>query len=72
MQQYNLVLVEITHQCWFKIIDGWNISSGPITHETKVLDVIIGFHTNKVISMSFQKFLQIFFFITGFVLACFT
>jgi len=24
-------------------------SSGPITHETKVLDVIIGFHTNKVI-----------------------
>jgi hypothetical protein len=32
-----------------KVIDNWNLSSKPITHETKALDVTIGSHTNKVV-----------------------
>jgi hypothetical protein len=32
-----------------EVIDGWNLSSRPITHETKPLDVAIGSHTNKVV-----------------------
>jgi hypothetical protein len=32
-----------------KVIDGQKISSRPITHETKPLDVTIGSHTSKVI-----------------------
>jgi hypothetical protein len=32
-----------------KVIDGQSLSSRPITHETKPLDVAIGSHTNKVV-----------------------
>jgi hypothetical protein len=32
-----------------KVIDGWSLSSRPITHEMKALDITIDFHTNKVI-----------------------
>jgi hypothetical protein len=32
-----------------KVINGWNFSSGPIIHEIKPLDVIINFHTSKVV-----------------------
>jgi hypothetical protein len=32
-----------------KVIDGWSLSSKPITHETKALDVTIGSHTKKVV-----------------------
>ncbi len=32
-----------------EMIDGWNLFLGPIMHETKVLMVIIGSHSNKVI-----------------------
>jgi hypothetical protein len=32
-----------------EVIDGWNLSSRPITHKTKTLDVSIGFHTNKAV-----------------------
>jgi hypothetical protein len=31
-----------------KAIDGWNLFSGPITHETKALMITIGSHSNKV------------------------
>jgi len=32
-----------------KVIDSWSLSSKPITHETKALDVTIGSHTKKVV-----------------------
>jgi hypothetical protein len=32
-----------------EVIDGCNLLLGPITHETKPLDVTIGSHTNKVV-----------------------
>jgi len=32
-----------------EVIDGWNLSSRPITHETKALMVIIGSNSNKVV-----------------------
>jgi len=32
-----------------EVIDGRSLSSRPITHETKPLDVSIGSHTNKVV-----------------------
>ncbi len=31
------------------MIDGWNLFSRPITHETKALIVTIGSHNNKVV-----------------------
>jgi hypothetical protein len=39
------------------VIDGQSFSSRPTTHETKALDVTIGFHTSKVIFnvISFPK-----------------
>ncbi len=41
MENSTLVPVEVT--------DDQNFSLGPITHETKTLDVTISFHTNKVV-----------------------
>jgi hypothetical protein len=40
-----------------EVIDGRNFSLKPMTHETKALDVTIGFHTNKVVFnfISFSK-----------------
>jgi hypothetical protein len=35
-----------------KMIDGRNLFSGPITHETKMLMVTIGSHSNKVVFKS--------------------
>ncbi len=32
-----------------EVIDGQSLSSRPITHETKSVDVIIGSHTSKVV-----------------------
>jgi hypothetical protein len=32
-----------------EVIDGQSLSSRPITHETKPLDVTIGSHTNKIV-----------------------
>jgi hypothetical protein len=32
-----------------EVIDGLSLSSRPIRHETKPLDVTIGFHTSKVV-----------------------
>jgi hypothetical protein len=32
-----------------EVIDGQSFSLGPVTHETKPLDVTIGSHTNKVV-----------------------
>ncbi len=32
-----------------EVNNGHSLSLGPITHETKPLDVTIGFHTNKVV-----------------------
>jgi len=43
-----------------EVIDGQNLSSRPVAHETKPLDVTIGSHTSKVSSMliNFQKILS--------------
>jgi hypothetical protein len=40
-----------------EIIDDWSLSSRLVTHETKALDVTIGFHTSKVVFnvISFQE-----------------
>ncbi len=32
-----------------EVTDGWNLSSGSITHETKALTVTIGLHNSKVV-----------------------
>jgi hypothetical protein len=32
-----------------EVINGWNLSSGLVTHETKPIDVNIGSHTIKVV-----------------------
>jgi hypothetical protein len=42
------------------VIDGQSLSSGPITHESKSLDVTIGSHTIKVVFnvIHFQKILS--------------
>jgi hypothetical protein len=47
--QYKLALVEKSIPVSIDIIDGWNLSLKPLTHETKALDVTIGSHTNKVV-----------------------
>ncbi len=47
--QYKLTLVEKNTPMLFEVIDGQNLLSEPITHETKPLDVTIGSHTSKVV-----------------------
>jgi hypothetical protein len=42
-------LVENNTPMPVEVIDGWNLSSILITHETKPLNVTIGSHTSKVI-----------------------
>jgi hypothetical protein len=49
VQQHNLVLVEKATPVVVKVIDGWNLSLGSITHETKVLTITIGSHNSKVV-----------------------
>jgi hypothetical protein len=49
VQQYKLTLMEKNTLVPIEVIDGWNLSSRPVAHETKALDVTIGSHTNKVI-----------------------
>jgi hypothetical protein len=44
-----LALVEKATPMVIKMIDGQNLSLGPLTHETKVLTVTIGSHNNKVV-----------------------
>jgi hypothetical protein len=41
--------VEKSKPMLVEVIDGRNLSSRPITHETKPLNVTIGSHTNKVV-----------------------
>ncbi len=47
--QYKLVLMGKNTPMLVEVIDGRNLSSRPITHEIKPLDVTIGSHTRKVI-----------------------
>jgi len=49
VQQYKLALVEKNTLVLIKVIDGHSLSLGPIAHETKALNVTIGFHINKVV-----------------------
>jgi hypothetical protein len=42
VEKMTLVVVEM--------INGQNLSSGPITHETKVLTVTIGSYSSKIVS----------------------
>jgi hypothetical protein len=49
LQQYKLALVEKNTQVLVQSIDGRNLSSKLITHETKPLNVTIGPHTSKVV-----------------------
>ncbi len=55
--QCKLTLVEKNALMSVDVIDGQSFSSRPTTHETKALDVTIGFHTSKVIFnvISFPK-----------------
>ncbi len=47
--QYNLALVEKMTPVAIKMIDGWNLSSRPITHETNALIIIIGSHSSTIV-----------------------
>ncbi len=49
VQQYNLALVEKMTLMVVKVINGWNLSSRLVTHETKVLKITIGSHNSKII-----------------------
>ncbi len=49
VQQCKLALVEKDTLVLIEVIDGWNLSWRPITHETKPLNVTTGFHTSKVV-----------------------
>jgi hypothetical protein len=49
VQQCEWVVVEKHTLMLVEVIDGLSLSSRPITHETKPLDVTIGFHTSKVV-----------------------
>jgi hypothetical protein len=49
VQQHNLALVEKATLMEVKVINGWNLSSRPITHETKVLKIIIWSHSSKAV-----------------------
>ncbi len=49
VQQHNLALVEKATQMAIKVIDGQKFSSRFVTHEIKVLMVIIGSHNIKVV-----------------------
>jgi len=49
VQQYKLALVEKNTLVLIKVIDGHSLSLGPIAHETKALNVTIGFHISKVV-----------------------
>ncbi len=49
VRQYKLALVENNTLVSVEVVDGWNLSLSPITHETKILDLTIGFHTNKAV-----------------------
>jgi hypothetical protein len=41
--------IGLTTQVLVEVIDGHSVLLGPVTHETKPLDVTIGSHINKVI-----------------------
>ncbi len=47
--QHNLALVEKMTPLVVEVIDGHNLSSKLITHETKTLIIIIGSHSSKVV-----------------------
>ncbi len=49
MWQYMLVIVKKNTLVLIEVIDGRNLSSRPLTHETKPLNVTIGSHTSKVV-----------------------
>jgi hypothetical protein len=49
VQRYKLVLMKNNTLMPIEVIDGWNLSSKSVTHETKALNVTIGSHTNKVV-----------------------
>jgi hypothetical protein len=49
VQQYKLVLVEKNTPMVIEVIDGWNLSSKLVAHETKPLDVTINSHISKVV-----------------------
>ncbi len=49
VRQHNLELVEKVTPVAVEVIDGWNLSSRPIMHETKALIVTIGSHNSKVV-----------------------
>jgi hypothetical protein len=51
-QHHNLTLVENATLVVVEVINGQNLSLGPVTHETKVLMVTIGSHSSKLFSMS--------------------
>jgi len=49
VQQHNLALVEKATLVAVKVINGWNLSSRPIMHETKALMITIQSQNNKVV-----------------------
>jgi hypothetical protein len=57
VRQFKLAQVENNTLMLVEVINSQNLSSRLIKHETKTLDVTIGFHTSKVIFnvISFPK-----------------
>jgi hypothetical protein len=54
MRRYKLDLVEKNTPMLVKVIDGWNISLGLITHQNKPLDVMLVPTPTRLFSMSFH------------------
>jgi hypothetical protein len=49
VQHYKLDLLKKSTLVLIEVIDGHSFSLGPITHETKALNITIGFHISKVV-----------------------
>jgi hypothetical protein len=54
VRQYKLTLVEKNALMLVEVIDGQSLSFGPITHETKPLDVTVDSTPARLFSMSFH------------------
>jgi len=49
LEQHELTLVKKTTLVIIEVSNDWNLSLGPMTHETKVLEINIGLHLSKVV-----------------------
>jgi hypothetical protein len=48
VQQHKMIIMKKNMQIVVEVINNQNLSSRPMKHETKALNIIIGTHTSKV------------------------